>query len=312
MRVTDTGANRSFLLDVNRQREALDRATSELYTGSKLQRPSDDPFGAERVMQLKAEQSRNEQYLTNGRQALDQLSHTDAVIEQVQLVLNKTMALTSQGASAAATPSLRSALATQVKGIKDQLLSLANTAVQGKPLFAGTMTNVTPFAVNAVTGAIDYAGNSDAIMTRVDDTTLVQTNVTGDELFAGATFTSTFTDVNNNVVTSGDVFDVLDSIQQALTNDDTAALLTGLDDLRAAVDQTDVVRSEVGATLNHLDSQQERVTDENLRLLADQTGYEAADQVGAIVRLNESQTALQATLGANARVVRLSLLDYLR
>lgn len=294
MRITDTGANRSFLLEVARQREALGRASSEISTGRKLQRPSDDPLAAEQSILIRADLSRNEQYKANGTLAQSRLEIADSVINSLQLALNKGLELTTQGLSGTTTPTTRAILAEQIDGLIKQSFSLGNTIVQGEYIFAGTATTAPPFADTA--GTITYAGNSEAALSRISDNTLVQTNVTGAELFTGAV----------------DLFATLETIKQALTADDTTALQQGLTDLRAALNHTDVVRGQVGATMNHVETRMNQIEVENLSLTANKAAAEDADLVAAITRLNQAQTVLQASVGAQARVLKLSLLDYLQ
>lgn len=294
MRVTDTAASRNFLLEAESLRQSIDRANNEVSSGRKLLKPSDDPIGAERSLLLRANTSRNDQYLTNAQRATSKLEQTDSVIENVQTVLNKTLELTVQGLSGSTTPQSRTILASQIGGIRDRLLGLANTTFQGNYMFAGSATTTLPYA--DVAGVATYSGNAEAVYTRVDDAFLVQTNLSGPELFAAG----------------GDVFATLSSIQLAMTNNDEAGLQQGLNDLRDELSNTDVVRGKVAASLNYLESRVNSIQTENLRLAADRSSVEDANMVESIVKLNQSQTALQASIGANAHLLQLSLLDFLR
>lgn len=294
MRVTDTGASIDFLREVSAQREALERATSEVSSGRKLLRPSDDPIGAERSVILQANSSRNDQYLTNAQRATSKLEHTDTIIDNIQTVLNKALELTVQGLSGSTTPDSRAILASQIGGLRDRVIGLANSTFQGNYLFAGSATTTLPYTDNA--GVVTYNGNAEAVYSRVDDAFLVQNNLTGPELFTAA----------------GDIFGVLSSIQQALTNNDTTTLQQGLNDLRDVLSNSDVVRGKVGASLNYLESRVNTIRSENFRLATERSTVEDANMVESIVRLNQSQTALQASIGANARLLKLSLLDFLQ
>lgn len=294
MRVTDSGNSFDFLQEVTRLRAAVDRANSEVSSGRKLQRPSDDPVGAGRSLILQASSSRNDQYLTNAQRAQSRLEHTDTIIENIQGLLNKSLELTVQGLSGSTTAESRAILASQVSGLRDRLIGLANSTFQGSYLFSGSATTTIPYTDAA--GVVTYNGNTEKVFTRVDDAFLVQTNLPGPDLFAAV----------------GDVFGILKSIEVALGADDTTTLQQNLQDLRSVLSNSDVERGKVAASLNYLEGRVNTIQSDTLRLKTERSNVEDANIVDAILRLNQGQTALQAAISANSRLLNVSLLDFLR
>jgi len=226
--------------------------------------------------------------------AQTQLQNVDSIADGLQLTLDKALQLTVQGLSGSTTATQRATLSAQIQDITTQVLSLGNSAPGGQYLFAGTKTNTTPFTQSG--GAVTYNGNTDPIYTRIDDNTLVQTNVDGQDLFAG----------------SKDVFASLNTIQQGLNSNDTTAIQNGLADLREVIDHTNVVRGQVGATLDHLQNRSNDIQQQNVQLTGDKSNLEDANIVDVAVRSTQAQTALQASMAAGSRLVSLSLLDFLK
>jgi flagellar hook-associated protein 3 FlgL len=294
MRVTDTNSGRNFLLDTARQRQQMNLLSNEMSSGRKLSRPSDDPIGAQQSLAARSGLTRLTQYGNNVQSAQSQLQSVDSIADSFQLTLDKALQLTVQGLSGSTTATQRATLSSQINDITKQVMSLGNSAVAGQYLFAGTKTNTTPFTQSG--GTVTYNGNTDPILTRIDDNTLVQTNVDGQDLFAG----------------SKDVFATLNTIQQGLTANDTTAIQNGLADLRAVIDHTNVVRGQVGATLDHLQSRANDIQQQNVQLTADKSKIEDANIVEVAVKSTQAQTALQASMAAGARLVNLSLLDFLK
>jgi len=294
MRITDTNSGRNFLLDTARQRQQMDLLSNEMSSGSKLSRPSDNPFGAQQSLSARSGLTRLSQYTTNVQAAQSQLQNADSISDSLQTTLDKALQLTTQGLSGSTTAVQRTALSTQIDDITKQVMSLGNSAVGGQYLFAGTKTNTAPFTQSG--GTVTYNGNTDPIYTRIDDNTLVQSNVDGHDLFAG----------------SKDIFATLNTIQQGLNANDTTAIQNGLADLRTAIDHTNVVRGQIGATLDHLQSRSNDIQQQNLQLTADKSNVEDANIVEVAVKSTQAQTALQASLAAGARLVNLSLLDFLK
>ncbi|HZS49147.1 MAG TPA: flagellar hook-associated protein FlgL [Blastocatellia bacterium] len=294
MRITDTGAARNFLQNVAIQRERADQLNQQMSSGRKLLRPSDDPLAAQQSLQTRASLSRNDQYSKNTQVAQSKLENVDSIADSLQLSIDQAIQLTTQGLSGSTTDSTRTILSTQIQAIKDQVLSLGNTSIGGEYIFAGSKTDTLPFVSN--NGAVSYSGDSAAVYTRIDDNTLAQTNVNGQELFMG----------------SKDIFATLDNIRQALTTDDATSLRQGLVDLNNALDQTNIVRGHIGATLDHLQSRSNDIQQQDVSLTAQQSNLEDANIVQTAVQSNQAQVALQASLNAGARILSVSLLDYLK
>src|SRR5258708_2938768 len=153
-------------------------------SGRKLSRPSDDPFGAQQSLAARSGLTKLAQYSTTVQSAQSRLQSTDAIGDSLQLSLDKALQLTVQGLSGSTTATQRATLSGQIDDITKQVLSLGNSAVGGQYVFAGTKTNTTPFTQSG--GTVTYNGNTDPIYARIDDNTLVQTNVDGHDLFAGS------------------------------------------------------------------------------------------------------------------------------
>ena len=62
-----------------------------------------------------------------------------------------------------------------------QMIQLGNTQFNGQYLFAGSETGTPPFQL--VNGNVQYLGNNNALNTYSSPTTLIQSNITGDQAF---------------------------------------------------------------------------------------------------------------------------------
>jgi len=71
------------------------------------------------------------------------------------------------------------------------------------------------------------------------------------------------------------------------------------------------VRGETGARVQELESRQNRLEDENLATKSLLSNLEEVDMTEAISRFQTLQTALQASMQTTAKVMNLSLLDFL-
>jgi flagellar hook-associated protein 3 len=114
----------------------------------------------------------------------------------------------------------------------------------------------------------------------------------------------------NGIEVAG-LFGNLQKLRVALQSNDQGGITTAAAGLKEDYDRIVRVRGETGATVQELDARQNRLEDENLgttKLLSD---LRDTDFTEAISRFQTLQTALQAGLQTTARVLNLSLMDFL-
>ena len=184
---------------------------------------------------------------------------------------------------------------------------MGQTASFGKYIFAGTMTQTQPFDANGV-----YKGNTSGVMRTVSSDPQsgeLSVNVIGSEVFG--TMLSSGTDASGAAVPG-----ILERISTALTNPDrtagTADLNAALGDLDTAAAQMRSVQSTVGAKVNRLTGLQDVA---NARLDAVTQGLANAESIDlpkTIIDMQIQQNAYQAALGATAKIIQPSLMDFLR
>jgi flagellar hook-associated protein 3 FlgL len=128
-----------------------------------------------------------------------------------------------------------------------------------------------------------------------------------DQASAGNTLAGADT---NRIETPG-VFGNLQKLRVALQASDQKAITAAAEGLKADYDRIVRVRGETGARVQELDARQNRLADENLsttKLLSDLRDTDFTD---AISRFQTLQTALQASMQTTAKVLNLSLMDFL-
>jgi flagellar hook-associated protein 3 FlgL len=92
----------------------------------------------------------------------------------------------------------------------------------------------------------------------------------------------------------------------------TTSIQAALDELRAVQDRVVVPITLVGTRLAWLGLIDERLGDEGLGLAEDLSRLEGLDLAPAITELTHLEQLYQATLASSARLMQLSLLDFLR
>ncbi|MDR1686220.1 MAG: flagellar hook-associated protein FlgL [Desulfovibrio sp.] len=150
IRITQSMMYGSFVRDMNRTLSDYMDSNIQASSQKKINKPSDDPVGAGRVLSSRATLSRLDLYEENIKTATGWLSTADSVLGSgegsVQSLLTQIKEKAMQAATSTVTAENRLQIAQQVRGIMSQLVSLANTEFAGSNIFAGHKTTGSAYA----------------------------------------------------------------------------------------------------------------------------------------------------------------------
>jgi flagellar hook-associated protein 3 FlgL len=276
----------------------------QLVTGKRINRPSDDPTATALVMGYAGRQAGIEQFMRNADAALDRLSVTENALTGTQDLLSRAHVLAEKGASDTASPEVRAGLATEVNQLLEELLSRGNTLTEGHYIFGGRADSTAAFTAtrnaNGEITAVAASANADDVLTRqVDDGDTITLNVKAGDVFG----------------TSGGP--ALNIYQQLIDLRDRLRANDG-DGVRALVTPISDGAGQVGQELAVVGARQNRLTDLKNRFRLDETMTTAArsrledvSATEALVKLQTEQNTLQAALSTGAKILKMSLMDYL-
>ena len=295
MRVTTTTMLNTFMRNLSRNNDRMERIQQQLTTGKRLSRPSDDPPAVGRALAYRGSVAAGDQYLRTMDQSLAWLNSSDTTLDSIGQLMHRARELAVQGANDTAAASQRDALAQEVDEILEQMIVFGNASLRGQRLFAGLATDADPFApVGSPIASVTWSGDSGDMLREFDVGTTMAINVTGDRFMP-------------------EIFDALidlrDDLLAGSTTEVGGADLQALDD---AFDGLLSVRAEVGARMNRLESARERQELLQVRVTELLSSVEDVDMVEAISQAALQETVYRAALQAGAKSLQESLLDYLR
>ncbi|MEP7369844.1 MAG: flagellar hook-associated protein FlgL [Dermatophilaceae bacterium] len=306
LRVTPATLNRSVMDGLQGNLSRLQHTQQQLASGRRINRMSDSPVDGAAAMRLRAEQGANEQLGRNVEDGLNTLGAADTTFTSMSALVLKIRQLVVSGLNSTNGPAEREAMATEIDQLKDGLIGLANTQYLGRPIFAGTQ-DVTA-AYDATTG--QYLGNNSAVQRSVSTDSKAKLDVT---VTGPATFSTLF---NDGVVTVG-----VGTVNTGILNDISAALRdpTRTPDLNTQLGKLDIAsetmqnaRSVVGTRFNRLLSIQGAGESRLDAVTANLAVAENIDLPKTIIDMQIQSTSYQAALGAAAKIIQPSLLDFLR
>jgi len=274
------------------EREGLLRLSS----GKRIQTPSDDPAASALLVHNAASSSANAEFTNNGKNLEGQLRTADSALSSATSLLIRAISLGVEGSNGTQSTENRVAIAREVRGIRDQLFSLANTTYRGSYVFAGTASNQAPF-LQLADGSIQYQGNNETNYARIGENRTIATNIPGDRLFDAG---------------PASVFAAFNSLLKSLEANDPTSVAAATSNVRQSFDKLTSERVFYGNAISHLEANTAQLGDERLQIAEDEERLAGADLAETVSQITQAQTAIQAVLTASGKISRQSLLDFLQ
>ncbi|WP_367396244.1 flagellar hook-associated protein FlgL [Pantoea sp. Ep11b] len=289
----------------------------QLSSGRRVTNPSDDPIAASRAVALSQTQQQGKQYALARTFAEQGLSLEENALKGVTESIQNAQTLIVNGSTGTLSDDDRGSIATQLEGIRAQLLNQANSKdANGRYIFAGYKTDSAPFADTAGTG-VAYTGGTEAITQKVDTSRTMTVAHTGDAIFMS--ITSNAKKEPDGSASETNLFKMLDSAIAALKvpqdNADAATKQT----FQAAMDKTNrglgnslnnvlAVRSEIGIQLSEItDTLNPQGDDRSVIYNSQMSDLVNVDYTEAASSYTMQQTALQASYKTFTDMSKMSL-----
>ncbi len=308
MRITSAYAFDSSLGNLQRRQEQLSDAQDRLTSGKRVARASDDPTAAARAERALAMMNRtdaNVRALDASRSAMMQ---TEVALGDAGDLLQQARELIVSAGNASYSPAERATVAVAIRGLRTQLLSVANRSDgAGGFLFGGQGSATQPF-LDGPTG-VTFNGTTGVLRAATDDPLPLSLDGSAAWLKAPNPLTS---------VPDISLFNVLDTVITRLEDgtQTNAQTIASVHEALAGVDTSigNVLgwRARAGEALNRADSMEERLGSIKLGAQGDRSTAEDLDMVQAISEFQSKQTGYDAALKTYSMVQRLSLFDYLQ
>jgi flagellar hook-associated protein 3 FlgL len=296
-RITQRTVSNTMLAGLQSNMGRMQKLQEQLSSGKEISRPSDSPVKTVEAMQFRSGIRRTEQYARNADDGLALLGTTDAALTDSLNMTGRARELVVQGLNDTLNPQAREAIAAEIDTLREGLLGMANSRYLDRPIFGGNTNSTNAYAPNG-----SFLGDNGKVSRTVAPGVKVEANVNGPDVFGK----------------DGDatqLFTVLSDLSAALrgqTPNMHADLSAGLKNLDVANDRLITTLGQVGARFNRVETMRNAAEDQLLTLTTSLSEAEDIDLPKTIVQLQMQEVAYKAALGATARVVQPSLLDFLR
>lgn len=267
--------------------EALSKANNVVSTGKRISKLSDDPVDLVQALDIKSTLSNIEQLERNIDLGESWLNSAESTLSSVQDLISDAKALCIQMSSATTGESERASAATTIQNTLDEIVSLANTEVNGRYIFAGSSTDSAPFSEDG-----SYNGDNSPFTIKIGRNATLAVGSDGEAVFEG-------------------IFQTLSDLKDALEGNNVNGIEEAVDNLDDHFDQITAKISDIGSKLNRTEIKKGILSDLNLSNTDRLSKLEDADITEAIIELEEIGIIYQAALSSSTKVMGLSLVNYI-
>ncbi len=152
MRVTEGMKFNNSLYNLNNLQSASMTIMEQMSSQKKINRPSDDPTGIGKILNIQNVQQMNDQYQKNIDNADSWLKTSEAKLTDLSDLLVNARELAVGQATATASAETRRIAATNVEQLAEQMFSIANSQYMDRYIFAGSRADQPPLSRDAFLG----------------------------------------------------------------------------------------------------------------------------------------------------------------
>jgi flagellar hook-associated protein 3 FlgL len=311
MRVTSNSFSSQLVDQLGSLSSRQNRLQNQAASGQRITLPEDDPHGTSRVLELQAEAGTVGQYQKNIETQQQTAQASYQAMQSLKTISDRAGEIATL-ADGLKSPEELKTYAAEITQLIRQAVQVTNSKNNDSYLFAGTNSDQTPFALTEDADGhitdVAYSGNSSLSQVEVAEGMTITAQTVGANT-SGTGPTGLITDSR----TGGDFFAHLITLQNHLLSGDTSAIASS-DRAQLAQDESNLLChiASNGAVQSRLEASASLATTRATSLQQNVSGLSDADLAQTLVQLSEAQTAYQAALQTGAKVLQLSLLDFLR
>ena len=285
----------------------LAHTQAQVSAGKQVLNPSDAPDQAAAIQRLKTVLSKQDSYSKTLTTVKARLEGEDTTLKSVSDLLIRAKEISVQASNDTLSPQNRQALGVELKAVRDQMFSLANSKdSNGNFYFSGSRLKQPPFAQDAQ-GQATYQGDQTRMYVQVGDQRSIPLNRSGSDAFVGVTRTDSTGQKANR-----EFFGVMDDLIAGINNSDHPAMQRGVGEMDNLLNGVSLAQANVGTDLNVVDQQGQVIDDTKLTLKTTLSNVEDLDMAEAITKMNKQMLSLEASQSSFAKITQLNLFNFIK
>jgi len=285
---------------------AWSKSQAQIATGKKILNPSDAPDQAAMMARIKATIARHDNYskaLDTVQARLDLESTTLTSASDVLVRIKELAVQVNNGSQGAVS---RAAIATEMQGLRDQLLSLANSRdTTGNYIFAGSKVGTPAFQADSM-DKVSYQGDQTRMNIAVGDQRQLPLNRPGTNAFVRVVRTDA-----DGASEGVGFFQSLDDLITAVEDNNKTSMQRGLTEMDALHSGVVLAQADSGTSMKVVEQQGIMLDDTKITLKTALSKVEDLDMATAITQMQKQMVSLEAAQASFAKISQLSLFKYI-
>lgn len=310
MRITNSSMIRSHMYDVQQGLQRMDNLNKQLDSQKQINRVSDDPHKAIKIMNLNNEIKYVEKHNQNVEEVVGWMNNTDANLEEFGTLLgdikNSILKVGNGTYSDEEMKAIQAEMNEKIKALGETL----NTTHGGRYMFGGTSVDEPPVQIEEKDGVVTLKLNpninDEDLKAEISDGINLDYNVSASEIFNK--------DGKNYLDSINDLSKLMNDIANGVDVEDNKKELLG--DVKKNIDDffnhTVDTRTKFGVKVNTA----EKIKDLNDENILNMKGVLSLEQdvnyVDKFIELKSAEMVYNASIQVGAKLIQPSILDYLR
>jgi flagellar hook-associated protein 3 FlgL len=285
----------------------LAKSQAQISAQKQVLNPSDAPDQAAAITRLRSMIGKQDSYLKTMDTVQSRLETESTTLSSAGDILIRMKELTIQANNATTAGSSRTVIATEMQGLRDQLLSLANTTdASGSYLFSGSKVHTPAFATDA-NGVVSYQGDQAQISVAVGDHRTLPTNRSGTQAFVSVARTG-----GDGNATGAGFFKAIDDLIAGVRSGVSSVMQRGLGEMDTLHQGVLLAQASGGTDMQAMQQQSAALDATKLTLQSALSSVEDLDMPKAITLMQKQMLSLEAAQSSFAKVSQMSLFAYLK
>lgn len=309
MRVTSGNMMNSYLRDIQNNLQSMDKLNTQMNTGSQINKVSDDPLKAVKIMNLNNEIADIEKYNYNADEVTGWLDMTDEALDSVGTLTSEIKTLLTSISGTFGEDEIK-AVQTEVNEKIKQIGEAFNTTYAGKYIFGGSITDEAPVKIETDSDGnvkltinnSDKDGINANLSAAVSNGIKVDYNLNINEI----TNSSNSEDTNSAI-------SMFEELSKALNTEEVD--MESINDLSEKLDSylSDILnnRSIVGARTNTVQAIKDTNDENELEMKSVLSNIQDIDITEKYIELQEAQMVYTASLQVSTKIFSTTILDYI-
>ncbi|MPL97845.1 hypothetical protein SDC9_44040 [bioreactor metagenome] len=301
MRITNNTITYNFLTSLNKSLERQNSIQEQLSDGKAIHRPSDDPIKAIRSLRFNSSLTQNAQYTQNVKDAQSWMETTDSAMSDISSIMIKIKESVVNASNGTNPQDAVQTIGKEVDNLINQLITIGNTKIGDRYIFAGQQDKTEPFKRAGDT--ITYSGDASKISMPIQPGTATPTqdsiNLTGYEAFG------------NGLAGLNHLIEIKDQLELGTVEAQNWLSETGLAYLES--DHSDMLQAqaEMGTRMSAYEMAQNMLEKNNTIITGDLSANEDLDIPRAIIDFKNAENVYRMALSVGAKIMPPSLADFL-